>query len=78
MAHNYFEDQGKEFAQRRRTSRYEECFRKLPDEFKTEQFMECFGCSKSAAARSITRMKTDGVVDNVKFGLYRKIVKELP
>ena len=78
MAHNYFEDQTKEFVQRHRTRKYDECFRKLPDEFKTEKFMECFGCSQSAASRSITRLKKDGVIKNVKFGVYKKILKELP
>ena len=76
MAYNYFEDQGKEFVQRRRTSRYDECFRKLPDEFKTEQFMECFGCSQPAASKSIQRFINDGVVKKVKYGLYKKVVKE--
>lgn len=78
MAQNYFEDQGKEFAQRRRTSRYDECFRKLPDEFKTEQFMDCFGCSQSAASKSIQRFINDGVVKKVKYSLYKKEMKELP
>ena len=76
MAYNYFEDQGKEFVQRRRTSRYDECFRKLPDEFKTEQFMECFGVSQSAASRSITRLQEDGYIKKVKYGLYKKVVQE--
>ena len=78
MAHSYFEDQGKEFAQRRRTSRYDECFRKLPDEFKTEQFMECFGCSQQAASRAILRFKNDGLVENVKYGVYKKTAASLP
>ena len=77
MAYNYFEDQGKEFVQRRRTSRYDECFRKLPDEFKTEQFMECFGVSQSAASRSITRLQEDGYIKKVKYGLYKKVVQAL-
>ncbi len=45
MAFNYFANQNKEFVQHRRTPRYDECFRKLPDEFKTQQFMDCFGTS---------------------------------
>ena len=78
MAYNYFEDQGKEFTQRRRTTRYDECFRKLPDEFKTEQFMECFGCSQPSASKSIQRFINDGVVKKVKYGLYKKVVQALP
>ena len=76
MAFNYFADQNKEFVQRRRSTRYDECFRKLPDEFKTHQFMECFGVSQPAASKSITRLQADGFVEKVKYGLYRKLKDE--
>ena len=78
MAFNYFADQNKEFVQRRRSTRYEECFRKLPDEFKTQQFIEVFGCSQSAASKAIKRMIGDGVVEMVKYSIYRKLSQELP
>jgi len=78
MAQNYFDDQTKEFVQRKRTTRYSECYLKLPDEFKTEQFADCFGCSAPTAARSILRLKADGIIENVKWGVYRKLLKELP
>jgi hypothetical protein len=78
MAYNYFADQNKEFVQRRRSTRYDECFRKLSEEFKTQQFMEVFGCSNSAASRAIIRFQEDHIVEKVKFGLYRKLVSELP
>ena len=78
MAYNYYANQNKEFVVRRRTTRYDECYSKLPDEFKTQQFMEVFGCGSSTAATSINRLKKDGVIENVKFGLYRKVLQELP
>ena len=78
MAFNYFADQNKEFVVRKRSTRYSECFRKLPDEFKTQQFMEVFGCSQQAASRAIIRFQDDGLVEKVKYGLYRKVVSELP
>ena len=78
MAFNYFEDQNKEFVQRRRTTRYDNCFRKLPDEFKTQQFVEVFGCSQQSASRAIIRFQEDGIVEKVKYGLYKKVVSELP
>ena len=78
MAFNYFADQNKEFVVRRRSTRYDECFRKLPDEFKTQQFMDCFGCSQPTAARALDRFKKDGVIENVKYGVYKKLVSELP
>ena len=78
MAFNYFADQNKEFVQRRRTGRYEECFRKLPDEFKTQQFMDCFGLSQSAAQRSIARLLQDQLIERARYGVYKKVLLELP
>ena len=78
MAFNYFEDQNKEFVVRKRSTRYSECFRKLPEEFKTQQFMDCFGCSQQTASRAITRFRNDGMIEMVKYGVYRKMVSELP
>ena len=78
MAFNYFADQNKEFVQRRRSTRYDECYRKLPDEFKTQQFMDCFACSQPAASKAIKRLMDDGVVEMVKYALYRKVAMELP
>jgi hypothetical protein len=78
MAFNYFADQNKEFVQRRRTGRYEECFYKLPDEFKTQQFMDGFGVSQSAAQRAIARLLQDKLIKRVKYGVYRKLTQELP
>ena len=75
---NYFADQNKEFVVRRRSTRYDECFRKLPDDFKTQQFMDCFGCSQPTASRALDRFKKDGVIESVKYGIYKKLVSELP
>ena len=78
MAFNYYADQNKEFVVRKRTTRYSECFRKLPDEFKTQQFMEVFDVSQAAAWRAISNFINDGIVEKVKYGMYHKILKELP
>ena len=78
MAFNYFADQNKEFVVRKRSTRYSECFRKLPDEFKTQQFVEVFGCSNPTASRAIIRFQEDHVIEKVKYGVYRKLVSELP
>ena len=78
MAFNYFADQNKEFVVRRRTTRYDDCYRKLPDEFKTQQFMDCFECSQPTASRSINRFLEDGIVERIERGKYRKIASELP
>ena len=78
MAFNYFADQNKEFVQRRRTTRYDECFRKLPDEFKTQQFKDCFHTNDSATSRALKRLKADGLIEKLSYGAYRKLVQELP
>jgi len=78
MAYNYFANQNKEFVVRKRSTRYSECFRKLPEEFKTQQFMDLFGVSQSSASRAITRFRKDGVIEVVKYGTYKKVVSELP
>ena len=78
MAFNYFADQNKEFVVRKRTTRYQECFSKLPDEFKTQQYVECFKVTTSAASRALARFVEDGIVEKVKMGFYRKLLKELP
>ena len=78
MAFHYFADQDKEFVVRRRTSRYEECFRLLPEEFTTKQFMECYACSQPTASRNITRLISDGVVERIDSRTYRKLAMELP
>jgi hypothetical protein len=78
MAFNYFADQNKEFVQRRRTTRYDDCFRKLPDEFKTQQFKDCFRTNDSATSRALKRLKADGLIEKLSYGVYRKLVQELP
>ena len=78
MAFNYFADQNKEFVVRKRSTRYSECFRKLPDEFKTQQFMDVFGCSQPTAWKAINRFVKEDIVEKVKYGVFRKLVNELP
>ena len=78
MAFNYFADQNKEFVVRKRSTRYDECFRKLPDEFRTQQFMDVFGVSQSAAQRAIARLQQDQLIEKVKYGVYRKVLQEMP
>ena len=78
MAFNYFADQNKEFVVRRRTTRFDTCYRKLPDEFKTQQMMDSFNCSQPTASRSITRFLQDGIIERIAHGTYRKLVQELP
>ena len=47
-------------------------------QYKCQQFMDVFGCSQQAASRAITRFRNDGVIEVVKYGIYKKVVSELP
>ena len=77
MAHIYFEDQNKVFVPRKRTTRYQECYRKLPDQFTTKQFMEVFGCSQPTASKAISRFLNEAVVEQSSYGHYKKRLKAL-
>ena len=50
----------------------------MPEEFKTQQFIDVFGCSQQAASRAIIRFQEDHIIEKVKYGLYKKVVSELP
>jgi predicted transcriptional regulator len=63
---------------RRRTTRYDECYRKLPGEFKTQQFKDIFQNSDAAASRAIKRLINDGIIEKVRYGIYQKLLQELP
>lgn len=77
MARIYFEDQNKMFVPRKRTTRYQECYNKLPETFTSKQFQEVFECSQQTASRALLRFQSDGVVKRVKFGHYKKVLQAL-
>ena len=78
MAFHYFADQDKEFVVRRRTTRYDECYRQLPEEFKAKHVVEIFGCSQPTASRNINRLLADGIIEHIDTHTYRKLLPELP
>lgn len=78
MAFHYFADQDKQFVVRRRTSRYDECYRQLPEQFKAKHVIEAFGCSQPTASRAISRLKADGIIEDIGAHTYRKVLQELP
>lgn len=78
MAFHYFADQDKEFVVRRRTTRYDECYRQLPEQFKAKHVIEVFGCSQPTASRNINRLLADGIIEHVDTHTYRKLLPELP
>ncbi|SFC46231.1 VirE N-terminal domain-containing protein [Xylanibacter ruminicola] len=78
MAFHYFADQDKEFVVRRRTTRYDECYRQLPEQFKAKHVVEIFGCSQPTASRNINRLLADGIIEHIDTHTYRKLLPELP
>ena len=76
----YYDNQLKDAAQqRRRTTKFQECFRLLPDEFTTEKFAQVFGYANNRAAqKTLQRLEADKAIKRTMRGHYKKLVSELP
>ena len=78
----YYDDQLRDAAQqRRRTTKFQECFRLLPDkeEFTTEKFAQIFGYANNRSAqKTLERLVTDKAIERTMRGHYKKLVSELP
>ncbi len=78
----YYDNQLRDAAQqRRRTTKFQECFRLLPNEgeFTTETFTKTFGYANNHAARkSLQRLEADKAIERTKRGYYKKLTSELP
>lgn len=79
LARNYFDEQTKDATQfRRRTTRYAQCYQKLPDPFTTEQFAQVFGFANNRSAnKAINRLLHDKAIERTKRGEYRKRVQNI-
>ncbi|MBP5513785.1 MAG: hypothetical protein J6Y04_03270 [Bacteroidaceae bacterium] len=75
----YYDDQLKEAANHcRRSNKFVECFRRLPDEFTTEQFTQIFGYANAhSAQKTLNRLCEDKAIERTMRGSYRKLVSEL-
>ena len=63
----------------RRTNKFQECFRVLPDEFTTEKFAQVFGYANNRAAqKTLQRLEADKAIERTMRGHYKKLVSELP
>ncbi len=80
MHRQYFENQLRDAARQcRRTTRVQECFRLLPDEFTTEVFAQVFGYANNRAAqKTLQRLEADKAIKRSMRGHYKKLVSELP
>ena len=76
----YYDNQLRDAAQqRRRTNKFQECFRLLPDEFTTEQFAKTFGYANNRAGQKpLQRLEADKAIKRTMRGHYKKLVSELP
>ena len=75
----YYDDQLREAAQqRRRTNKFVECFRLLPEEFTTEKFAQVFGYANNRSGqKTLERLIEDKAIDRTMRGNYIKLVSEL-
>ncbi|MBO4673250.1 MAG: hypothetical protein J5616_02755 [Bacteroidaceae bacterium] len=75
----YYDDQLQDAAlQRRRTNKFIECFRQLPEEFTTEQFAHIFGYANTRSAqKTLQRLLDDKIIERTMRGNYKKLVSEL-
>lgn len=75
----YYDNQLREAAQqRRRTNKFMECFRQLPDEFTTEKFAQVFGYANNRSGqKTLERLLDDKAIERTMRGNYKKLVCEL-
>ena len=75
----YYDNQLREAAQqRRRTNKFVECFRQLPEEFTSEKFAQVFGYANShSGQKTLERLVDEKAIERTKRGNYKKLVSEL-
>jgi hypothetical protein len=75
----YYDNQLRDAAQvRRRTNKFIECFRQLPEEFTTEQFAKTFGYANNRAGqKTLQRLQEDKAIERTMRGNYKKLCSEL-
>ena len=80
LHHQYYMNQLRDSAQqRRRTTKFQECFRMLSEKFSTEQFAQTFGYANNRAAqKTLQRLEADKAIKRSMRGHYKKLVSELP
>ena len=76
----YYDKQLQDAAvQKRRTNKFIECFRRLPEEFTTEVFAQVFGYANAhSAQKTLDRLLADKAIERTMRGNYKKLVSELP
>ena len=75
----YYDNQLRDAAQqRRRTNKFIECFRQLPEEFTTDKFAQVFGYANNRSGqKTLERLIEDKAIERTMRGNYKKLVSEL-
>ena len=75
----YYDNQLRDAAQqRRRTNKFVECFRQLPEDFSIEKFAQVFGYANNRSGqKTLERLLEDKAIKRTKRGSYMKLVSEL-
>ena len=75
----YYDNQLRDAAkQRRRTNKFQECFRQLPEEFTTEKFAQVFNYANTRSGqKTLERLLNDKAIERTMRGNYKKLVSEL-
>ena len=75
----YYENQLREAARQcRRTTKFQECFRQLPEEFSINKFTEVFGYANNRSGqKTLERLIADKAIERTMRGNYKKLTSEL-
>ena len=75
----YYDNQLRDAAQkRRRTNKFIECFRQLPEKFTTEKFVQIFGYANNhSGQKTLERLLDEKAIERTMRGNYRKLISEL-
>ncbi len=74
----YYDQEHNAALQKRRTNKFLDCFRKLPEEFNNEQFAQVFGYANThAGQKTLVRLLEDKAIERTMRGNYKKLVCEL-
>ena len=76
----YYDEQLRDAAlQKRRSNKFIECFRRLPEEFTTEEFAKIFSYANTRSAqKALERLINEKCIERTMRGKYKKLVSELP
>lgn len=77
---NYYDNQKRDAAKHmRRTTKFQDCFRLLPEEFTTDKFAQVFGYANNRAGqKTLQRLEEQKTIERTMRGHYKKLVSELP